>query len=349
MNRHLSTLTVVALLSLNAGLALAQDAAQTDQDQQQAQDADQARRDAEQARRDAEQARKEAEQAKKQAEQARRQAQKQAEQAQREAQRQAQEEARAQAQAQAAEARAQAEEARAKARAQAQQARDTEAKARAQAAASGEGRIYTPGPFDSVVLDGAGQVKLVQGDRDEVFVAGDAQAQEAVEVRLSGNRLKIDLPGSWKFWNNGSGAQVEVRVRHLDQLTLSGANDVIAPGPITGDRLTVSMAGSGVARFDQLRVGNLNFEISGAGEGQLAGKVDQFRLSVSGKGKISAEQLRAGGADVSISGVGNATLWTVSDLRVQISGAGHVDYWGQPTLRKSISGFGSVDARGDKQ
>jgi Putative auto-transporter adhesin, head GIN domain len=212
-----------------------------------------------------------------------------------------------------------------------------------------EGKIYAPGPFDSVVLDGAGQVRLVQGDRDEVFVSGDAQAQEAVEVRLSGSRIHIDLPGSWKFWNNGSGAQVEVRVRHLSRLTLSGANDVVAPGLITGDHLTVSMAGSGVARFDQLQVGNLNFEISGAGEGQLAGKVDQLRLSVSGKGKIGAEQLRAGGADVSISGVGNAVLWTVNSLRVQISGAGHVDYWGQPTVRKSISGFGSVDARGDKQ
>jgi hypothetical protein len=212
-----------------------------------------------------------------------------------------------------------------------------------------EGRIYAPGPFDSVVLDGSGQVRLVQGDRDEVFVAGDPQSQEGVDIHLSGSRLIVDMPGSWKFWNNGGGAQVEVRVRHLSRLMLSGANDVIAAGPITGDQLTVSMAGSGVARFDQLQVGKLNFEISGAGEGQLAGKVDQLRLSVSGKGKIGAEQLRADTASVSISGVGNAVLWTVRSLSVQISGAGHVDYWGQPTVRKSISGFGSVDARGDKQ
>jgi len=161
--------------------------------------------------------------------------------------------------------------------------------------------------------------------------------------------MRIDLPGGWKFWKGGNGALVEVRVRHLNKLTLSGSNDVVAPGPVTGDQLTVSMAGSGLARFDQLQVGRLNFEISGAGEGQLTGKVDQLRLSVSGKGKIGAEQLRTGSADVSISGVGNASLWTVGDLRVQISGAGHVDYWGQPKVQKSISGFGSVDARGDKQ
>ena len=252
-----------------------------------------------------------------------------------------------------AQARERAREQAAEAREAAADARDKARQARTQAqrgpgVAQGEGKVYAPGPFDSVVVDGAGQVRLVQGERDEVFVLGDEHAQDGVDIRLVGGRMKIDLPGSWKFWNSGSGAQVEVRVRHLSRLTLSGANDVLAPGPISGDQLTISMAGSGLVRFDQLQVARLNFDVSGAGEGQLSGKVDQLKLSVSGKGKIGAEQLRAGSADVSISGVGNAQLWTTNDLRVQISGAGHIEYWGQPTVRKSISGFGSVDARGDK-
>jgi len=317
MNRHLCIVGVALVLSLDAGLAFAQEAAP---------DVAEARRDAEQARRDADQAR--------------RQALRQAEQARRDAQRQAQDDA-----------RAQADEARARVQAQARQAqqaaRDERARARSQLAA--EGRVYTPGPFDSLVVDGAGQVRLVQGDRDEVFVAGDADAQEAVDISLNGKRLNIDLPGSWKFWRDGRGAQVEVRVRHLSRLVLAGANDVIAPGLISGDDLTLSMAGSGVARFDQLEVGSVNVDISGAGEGRLSGKVDQLRLSVSGKGKVGAEQLKAGSADVSISGVGNASLWAVKTLRVQISGAGHVEYWGQPAVTQAISGFGSVERRGAKE
>ena len=212
-----------------------------------------------------------------------------------------------------------------------------------------EGKVYAPGPFDNVLVDGAGQVRLVQGDRDEVFVPGDAQRQEAVDVHLSGGRLVIELPGGWQFWKDASGAQVELRMRHPRMLTLAGANDVIAPGPIVGDDLTVRMAGSGLVRFDQLQVRQLSFNISGAGEGQLVGRVDHLQLSVSGKGKIAAEQLRVGDAAVSISGVGNAVLWAVDTLRVRISGAGHVDYWGQPNVTKSISGFGSVDARGEKK
>ena len=166
---------------------------------------------------------------------------------------------------------------------------------------------------------------------------------------VAGARLPTSWPaGGWKFWKSGAGALVEVRVRHLERLTIVGSNDVLAPGLLSGDQLTVSMAGMGVVRLDQLKVGQLNFEISGAGEGQLNGQVDRLRLSVSGKGKIGAEQLRTGTADVSISGVGNASLWAVDKLHVRISGAGHVDYWGDPAVSKSISGFGSVDPRGAK-
>ena len=313
MNRHLSPLMLaLAVLALAPTLAAAQDPSTA---------ASQAQARA-QAQAQAQAAREQAQAAREQAQAAREQAQA----------------ARDQARAQEQQARAQAQQARAQAKAQ----------ERGQGVPQGEGKIYAPGAFDNVVVDGSGQVRVVQGDRDEVFVLGDENAQEGVDIRLVRGQMKIDLPGSWKFWNNGSGAQVEVRVRHLSRLTLSGSNDVLAPGPINGDQLTISMAGSGLVRFDQLQVGRLNFDVSGAGEGQLAGKVDQLKLSVSGKGKIGAEQLRAGSADVSISGVGNALLWTVSDLRVQISGAGHVEYWGQPTVKKSISGFGSVDARGDK-
>ena len=197
----------------------------------------------------------------------------------------------------------------------------------AQPSQSGEGKVYAPGPFDSVVVDGAGQVRLLQGDRDEVVVPGDARAQEAVEVRLDGRRLKIACPAAgnsgrtagrgWRFVS-GTGAR----------LVIVGSNDVFAPGVFSGDHLSVSMAGMGVVRLDQLKVGQLDFEVSGAGEGQLNGRVDHLRLSVSGKGRIAAEQLRTGSAEVSISGVGNATPWAVDSLRVQISGAGHVDYWG---------------------
>ena len=150
---------------------------------------------------------------------------------------------------------------------------------------------------------------------------------------------------------NLAGVRVAAENLHLwlDKWRRVGLADFAADVTVA----SASDAPGGQARWlsalEQLAVGTVNVEISGAGEGRLSGKVDNLRLSVSGKGKVGAEQLRAGTADVEISGVGNATLWAVKNLRVQISGAGHVEYWGTPEVTKSISGFGSVDSRGAKQ
>jgi hypothetical protein len=216
------------------------------------------------------------------------------------------------------------------------------------ARAGEEGRLYTPGPFDRVEIDGAGQVRLVQADRDEVFVSGDERMQQGVEVDRSGSRLHLSLPGAWKFWDNGK-AQVEIRMRTVSRITMSGAADLFVPGPLKTPHLGVDIAGAGLTHFDDLRADELNLTISGSGESQLAGRVEAMRLSVSGRGKVTAGQLQVGHASVSISGVGNADVWVTDSLQVDISGAGHVTYAGQPKVRQSISGLGSVDASSERR
>lgn len=213
---------------------------------------------------------------------------------------------------------------------------------------SPEGKLYAPGSFDRLELDGAAQVRLVQGESDQVFVIGDADVQRGVELEFTNNRLRISTTGGWKFWNGGK-PQIEVQMRRLSRLNLSGASDLHAAGPIKSEQLGISISGAGLARFDELKVENLRFDISGAGDGQLAGQVDQLQLSVSGKGKVQAEQLRAERVTVSISGVGNASVWATDTLRVSVSGVGTVDYWGEPVVKRSVSGVGTINSRGEKK
>ena len=144
-----------------------------------------------------------------------------------------------------------------------------------------EGKLYTPGAFERVEIDGAGQVRVVQGERDEVFVNGDARQQAGVEVEVSGKTLHLDLPGGWKFWDSGK-AQVEVRVRHLAKLTMQGAGDVYASGAFSGPSLGIEVAGSGVVHFDDLHV-----DISGAGHVRYLGS-PKVRQSISGLGSVDA-------------------------------------------------------------
>jgi hypothetical protein len=214
-------------------------------------------------------------------------------------------------------------------------------------AAAQEGKSTTAGSFDRIILDGAVELRLKQGDRDEVAVAPDSEAQE-VEIRISNNRLVVHDTGSWRFWNK-SRPKVDVQVRNLRELIISGASDVYAGSIFKGETLTLHMSGTGSVRFDSLEAENLRFIISGAGDGQLAGKVENLRLFVSGKGKVQADQLRTNNATVQISGVGNAQLWVTDVLKIGISGVGTIDYWGQPQVSRQSSGLATINARGDKR
>lgn len=210
------------------------------------------------------------------------------------------------------------------------------------------GRVYAPGSFDRLELSGAARVTLVQGDREQAFVYGDADAQKSVEVDLVDRLLVIRPAGGWKFWHNNK-PQVQVEVRELRQLIISGASDVQASGPLKCDQLKLNISGAGNVRLDQLQARQLTFAISGAGDGQLAGRVDEMALQISGKGKVIADRLQTQRARVGVSGLGNVVLWVTEDLNAHISGIGSVDYFGNPSVQRSVSGMGNITARGEKK
>lgn len=217
----------------------------------------------------------------------------------------------------------------------------------AQPVSAQTGQLYTPGAFERLEVSGSAQVRLAQGERDQVFIVGNAQTQKTVQLDLRGDRLVIRPTGSWKFWD-GSRLQIEVLMRDVRQLVLSGASDLHAPGPLKTSQLDVTIAGAGQARFDALAADSLRFVISGAGEGRLAGQVTSLQAAISGKGALQAERLRADTASVAITGVGHASFWATEAASISVSGIGSVDYWGPAEARQRSSGMASVTYRGEK-
>ena len=56
----------------------------------------------------------------------------------------------------------------------------------------------------------------------------------------------------------------------------------------------------GSVRFDQLNADTLSFNISGAGDGQVAGSTKDLTLKMSGKGEFRGDDLRAERGDISL-------------------------------------------------
>lgn len=203
-------------------------------------------------------------------------------------------------------------------------------------------------PFDAIVVTGSAAVHFTQGEREQVRIEGvddDTQLRELFDVR--DGRLRLHLAGAWRFWRS-SRPRIEVTARELTRVVISGAADFAAPGPVRSRRLGVSIAGSGSVRFDRLDADSLTFDVSGSGDGRVAGVARELNLRIAGRGELDAEQLQADRAKVSISGVGEVRLWAVHELSVAVTGAGRVDYWGSPTVRRSIAGAATINERGGK-
>jgi len=210
-----------------------------------------------------------------------------------------------------------------------------------------EGRSYSPGEFSAIDISGAAAVRFTQGAADQVYVEGDDDAQKTVQLEVRNGTLFIRPAGAWKFWN-ASRVQLNVTSRELRRLMISGAADVVAVGPVQIQRLDVSISGAGLARFDKLRGERLSFHVSGAGDGQMAGVVNELAVSVSGRSEFRGEQLQCERASVQVSGIGDVRVWATQQLAVSVSGVGTVDYWGTPTLQRRASGIARINDRGPK-
>jgi hypothetical protein len=212
--------------------------------------------------------------------------------------------------------------------------------------AAAQGRSVALEPFDGIEIGGAADLHLAQGPQ-QVRIDGDEGAGRDLPVVVRGGVLRVNPPGSWKFWSQRR-LQLHVTLPQLSRLGISGAADVHAAGPMQLERLRISISGAGLARFEQLRAEQLVFSVSGAGDGRIAGEVGDLQLSISGKSDFQGEQLLAHRARVSVSGIGDVTVWARDDLTLSIAGIGRVDYWGTPRLRRSSSGMATVNALGPK-
>jgi hypothetical protein len=210
-----------------------------------------------------------------------------------------------------------------------------------------EGRVYMPGEFSAIDISGSAAVRFTQGGSEQVFVEGDEDTQKTVQLEVHEGTLFIRPGGGWKFWNSRR-VRISVTARELRKLMISGAADVVASGAVQIQRLDVSISGAGLARFDKLRGEQLRFHVSGAGDGQMAGVVNELAVSVSGRSEFRGEQLQCERANVQVSGIGDVKVWVTQNLAVSVSGVGTVDYWGTPALARRASGIARINDRGPK-
>lgn len=136
--------------------------------------------------------------------------------------------------------------------------------------------------------------------------------------------------------------RIRVWAPQWDGFRIEGSADLSVPAPIAGERLDLSIAGSGDlaifdADFDEIRTA-----IAGSGDLELSGVANHFDCSVAGSGDVEALGCPVKTATVSVSGSGDVRVRVSDQLHATISGSGNIEYEGEPQVTSQVSGSGHV-------
>ncbi len=213
---------------------------------------------------------------------------------------------------------------------------------------TGSGQVITEerpfSDFNQISLAGYGNLIITQSTSTEALkIEAEDNLMPKIKTRVEDKTLKIDY--EWQTWpwfsfKPQKPVNFYVTVKDLNKITLSGAGTVKSSEIKTGE-LEIKISGAGKADLS-LETQKIIAEISGAGEFILAGKTDIQKAQLSGAAKYDGKNLESKEADVEISGAGQAVVKVSDKLNAQISGAGKVEYIGNPQVTQEISGAGKV-------
>ncbi|MGA7269974.1 MAG: head GIN domain-containing protein [Acidimicrobiia bacterium] len=216
---------------------------------------------------------------------------------------------------------------------------------------AGSGTITTQtrpiGDFNRLVFASEGQVVLSQGDTPGLEIEADDNLQDYLEVETDGPTLTIRTRSNVDIEPSQS-IVFRVGAPGLETAVMSGVGSASMNGWDAPD-VAITISGTVDMGVTDLRATSLEVELTGVGNLQLSGRVEDQTIVMSGTGSYQAGDLASKSAEVTLSGVGSATVWATDQLRTDLSGTGSVSYYGSPSLSGGTpSGTGSVTALGSK-
>ena len=192
--------------------------------------------------------------------------------------------------------------------------------------------------FTGVKLAMDAHVILTQGDEQSVVVEGKSDIIDELDLDIHN--------GVWTI-------KTDRCVRNVDELTffitipilreasVTGSGDIRSDNLFVENDVEFNISGSGEIDM-AIEADDLDLNISGSGKIKLEGFADEIDASISGSGDIRAFNLPVRVCDINIAGSGDAEVTVSEILDVNIAGSGDVYFKGSPILDVSITGSGDV-------
>jgi len=211
--------------------------------------------------------------------------------------------------------------------------------------AAAEQRSFAIGSFDRVRIDGPFRVIVTLGGSPGGSAEGDVRAIGDLDLRVEGTTL-IVRAGLGGWGEQGSGRQaapvVRVSTQAIRSIVTVGAAQVSVGGPFRGQRLDLSLTGSGTLAAPTIDADQLFATVLGSGTMTLGGRAAKVRLTTSGSAAIVAATLVAGDLTVRLDGNGAIDAQARYTAAVTTSGLGAVTVYGKPACTVNAVAGGPV-------
>lgn len=234
----------------------------------------------------------------------------------------------------------------------------------------GSGKIVTQevnvSNFDSVSLEGSGDVYIQQGQTESLTVEADDNIMPVLINKVVGNQLVLTTKPNQSL-EPSQKVVYRITVKDLTGLSLKGSGNFFV-SPVKSNSMDISLNGSGDINMDDLATSKLSVDlngsgnvsidklattsndvtVNGSGDVKLAGQADSQNVTYSGSGKYLAGDLETNSADIRVPGSADLTVWVKEKLNVSINGSGTVSYYGTPTVSQTGQGSGKLNSLGAK-
>ena len=192
--------------------------------------------------------------------------------------------------------------------------------------------------FDSIKLEGQGNVIINQGEIQSLVIRADDNIMPHIETTVRNKKLIISHDNKNL---RPTTLKLVITTSALKGASITGSGEIKGNSHFVSENFYTEISGSGRIDLD-LETTRLESVISGSGSIYLSGLTDHHRAIITGSGKISAFDMHAKSASVSITGSGNCLLTASDHLSARISGSGDTLYKGYPQIDKTITGSGDV-------
>jgi hypothetical protein len=212
--------------------------------------------------------------------------------------------------------------------------------------AGGADRTYSIGSFDRIRVEGPFEVHLATGKSPGARAEGAARATEGLDIRVEGTTLivRAGLNGWGEQPVAGTTGAPVIRVSTLmiRSATVIGGGQLSIEGAVKGQRVDLSVTGSGTLGAAGLDADQLNATVLGSGGMKLGGRAAKVRLLTSGAGTIDAARLSAGDLILRLDGPGETRASARFTADVTTTGIGAATVYGTPACTVKATAGGPI-------